>query len=523
MRHFSLKNVPRFSFSVLTSGILIMLMAGGCPPPSPTPMTPAKLPLIVGMEYAFPGVAEGFSELRLPGVKFMPDIIGWDSMQSGPNAPIRFTTLDGLVKEYQGIGFAESMVGLKSESSWASVAPHALIPDTNFAPKPEYLDEYAAWVRAVVERYDGDGIDDMPGLEHPIRYYEIGVEFSTFEPEPVGDYLTMLEAAYAAAHEAYPGVTVLHAAFLVGDPLGITDSRVMYHPTEDILAVLDRPDLFDAVNVHCLAGASELEGTLAWLRDEMDLRAYEKPLIISDTSPSPFVGWGRATTCAGDPSSLGIILPPGTEDDRCRLADYFTDLVNKDPETLEWVRGFVAADMARMVVVSAEQGVEFINTAFMEDITPMQAPLFGAAAGNSAWSGMVASTINLFTGRHRITGRYPMFYALGQLAEWMDNCDEVVREDAGDPHIRLYRLRCTEALSLPDAWIAWYDPGALYLPEDVVPGGILSFATTATEVSVETLITEPGQTEPVEATVTPEGGVADIALTPVPVLITPIP
>ena len=28
----------------------------------------------------------------------------------------------------------------------------------------------------VVERYDGDGLDDMPGFEYPIRHWEIGNE-----------------------------------------------------------------------------------------------------------------------------------------------------------------------------------------------------------------------------------------------------------------------------------------------------------------------------------------------------------
>ena len=37
-------------------------------------------------------------------------------------------------------------------------------------------ESYALWLGAVVERYDGDGIDDMPGLQYPIRHWEIGNE-----------------------------------------------------------------------------------------------------------------------------------------------------------------------------------------------------------------------------------------------------------------------------------------------------------------------------------------------------------
>ena len=71
---------------------------------------------------------------------------------------------------------------------------------SNYTPKEQYYDTYMAWVEgntefshisilirvtAVVERYDCDGYNDMPGLRYPVVYYEIGDEFSTYEPESV--------------------------------------------------------------------------------------------------------------------------------------------------------------------------------------------------------------------------------------------------------------------------------------------------------------------------------------------------
>lgn len=50
---------------------------------------------------------------------------------------------------------------------------------------------YAAWVRALVDRYDGDGANDMPGLAYAIRYWEVlnepsmqGAELTFFQEEP---------------------------------------------------------------------------------------------------------------------------------------------------------------------------------------------------------------------------------------------------------------------------------------------------------------------------------------------------
>ena len=32
------------------------------------------------------------------------------------------------------------------------------------------------FVRALVERYDGDGKEDMPGLKKPVRFWQVGNE-----------------------------------------------------------------------------------------------------------------------------------------------------------------------------------------------------------------------------------------------------------------------------------------------------------------------------------------------------------
>ena len=41
---------------------------------------------------------------------------------------------------------------------------------------PSDKDAYTAFVRAVVERYDGDGDNDMPGLKSPIKYWQVDNE-----------------------------------------------------------------------------------------------------------------------------------------------------------------------------------------------------------------------------------------------------------------------------------------------------------------------------------------------------------
>ncbi len=83
--------------------------------------------------------------------------------------------------------------------------------------KPHDMEAYRRFVSALVERYDGDGTDDMPGLKYPIKYWEAGNEpsmqedFHTFFSGSSEDYLKVLEATYHAVKEADPEAKVLHA------------------------------------------------------------------------------------------------------------------------------------------------------------------------------------------------------------------------------------------------------------------------------------------------------------------------
>jgi hypothetical protein len=92
---------------------------------------------------------------------------------------------------------------------------------------PQYLPEpgrFADYVRRLVERYDHDGIEDMPGLVAPVRYWEVDNEPDLKNSlAPRGDvrrldprtfclpeeYGTVLAGASAAIHAASPEARVL--------------------------------------------------------------------------------------------------------------------------------------------------------------------------------------------------------------------------------------------------------------------------------------------------------------------------
>lgn len=73
----------------------------------------------------------------------------------------------------------------------------------SFLPKDEVY--YKKFVEAVVERYDGDGIEDMPNLKNPIKYWQVDNE----PPHAMTDYAQFLKISYEAIKQADGGAKVL--------------------------------------------------------------------------------------------------------------------------------------------------------------------------------------------------------------------------------------------------------------------------------------------------------------------------
>jgi hypothetical protein len=531
-------------------GFLLAASAGCMPPPSETPTVspgPAASPtattatvspsptstsepqarngLVIGVEYVLldsPQLiarqASLFGEAGFRAGKPIAEAHSWGEMQSSATAPINFSKLDNFVREFQAAGFTEATLALKSHSTWASV-DHKLLKSVNAAPKPEYRDEYAEWVRAVVERYDADGLDDMPGLRYPVRHYEIGSEFSTYEPEPVAEYLAMLELAYRAAHEAFPDVSIAHAAilatdFFIGDPppeqwaARFDAPRYGPHGLAEIRAILDRPDIFDVLNVHALAHPGEIEQLVEWLEWETGQRGYSKPIIISDTSNNPFISWGPATACDRSPQLTGLVIWPAVEADRCRLADYFSRVLGGDAETVAWMRRFIAADMVKKVVIAAEQGVTLINTAFTTDLPLLDSPIGQAGAGNAGWGGMITPNGNT---------KYPNYYAMKQLLGHLQGYTEIKRLNAAGPEgTRVYEVVDAEGRRF---WVGWYDPPRLVLHGDPEPQTVVTLETGPGQVTVEAMTGAMGQSEPEQAVVEAGPGGVEVTLGPDPLYV----
>lgn len=124
----------------------------------------------------------------------------------------------------------------------ANVVPYGIINPSNVGNQSfPTADQFAQAVTRLVERYDGDGVDDMSGLTHPILVWEFLNEYSSAGTPAYptasftqSDFIEMIQQGYEAMIAACP------------------DCRLAYDPfnDDDATALLQ---VFPAANISIIA------------------------------------------------------------------------------------------------------------------------------------------------------------------------------------------------------------------------------------------------------------------------------
>ncbi len=205
------------------------------------------------------------------------------------------------------------------------------------------------------------------------------------------------------------------------------------------------------------------------------------------------------------------MLPPATEAERCRLAEYFTKLINKDQTYVDWLRVFLAGDVVQRLVIAAEQGIELIDTAFTGDLPGANTAVFQAAAGNSGWGGMVDYRTDLLKDENIVTGKRPAYYALQQLQAQIRGYTGIARMETSED-LRLYKVEKPGKTF----FIAWYGYDKLYLPNDPTPAKSFQMDVGKGSVVIEEMRTSSHVATRRVAT---DSGTLELELTPTPVYI----
>jgi len=170
--------------------------------------------------------------------------------------------------------------------------------------KPEYEDDWKDLVFNIIERYDGDGVSDMPGLKNSFTL-DIQIENEAGSPDywyfnerkdgknAADEYLKILKLAYEAKEEANPSTKIIfpgliHANRIARCEKGIPSSTFCsadhQKRNEDFTKeVLRHPEYFDAIDIHEFIyfkfDPYYIQDGITWLKEEMKKNGYSKPIF----------------------------------------------------------------------------------------------------------------------------------------------------------------------------------------------------------------------------------------------------
>ena len=131
-----------------------------------------------------------YADLGLPRIKL--EDLRWDNIERsapvGNNHSYDWSVLDDAVLRWEQAGATQLQFHLTPASSWGMQDSRPIAEDlfglacddikgncedwpTN--PKAEHEDDWVAFVTALCERYDADGVDDLEGLQYPHLEFEL--------------------------------------------------------------------------------------------------------------------------------------------------------------------------------------------------------------------------------------------------------------------------------------------------------------------------------------------------------------
>lgn len=197
----------------------------------------------------------------------------------------------------------------------------------NFSfPSKEMEQAYIRFVQFGVERYDGDGIDDMPGLPNPIKYWQVDNEPDAKTGDWQG-YANLLKITYQAIKSVCSDCKVLVGGVSYGGT-GTTEKilKSFYGPALSSLEY----KYFDIFDYHCYAGGSQWQSECGAIPDQ-----------IRAQIPGSYEIWATELgTWSGTPEQFGE--PMLTQSERVQasaVVKFYTQMLFKKVKKIFWAWG----------------------------------------------------------------------------------------------------------------------------------------------------------------------------------------
>ncbi len=500
--------------------------------PSPTATQPPGAPTIgfaFGVEYMLPGgLAAVYSQLGARWARSNTSKqFSWGTIEPKPPAAdgqhtYDWAEADKIIAEWQSAGF-RIQAYTNANNAWASSTRLHHIPD------PKYMDDYEEFVFNLVERYDGDGDRDMPGLKAPVLHYTVVEEWTGYFEGTAEDYLRILAAAHRAIKRANPQALVgLVDFFLIdvfdGNPSSAEVERraakdhPLRHPMSEVRELLRHPDLFDIVEIHALGDYTELYPTMAWLRAEMRKNGYNKPVWIGDALPvssllMPITPRGLLPGAAdSDYQTVAPIRPQ----DAVRTIGWLEAVGNaKSPQgevAERWWRAVQARELVKKIGVAIHAGYAGMNLAWLVESPLTRTPRI---TGSWGFQGMADAEYNLLKQTWSVNSLQPAFYAYQLAIRKLDGYTAVERLQM-DEGIYAYRF----TVRGKPVYVLWREPGRLHFPDEAEPTpASVNLPVEFAQALVTHTITRLGRTEADAEAMAAQGGVLTLSLGSAPVFV----
>jgi len=227
---------------------------------------------------------------------------------------ITFERLDKIMLQTQEVHLIP-VVPLVCSSNWGAPPPPGYISksaeptaerESSGFPRSRFPVDINAWqrfVREVVERYDDDGENDMPGLTMPVRFWQPVREIPSEWDDTPFRLVDFLQITSSAIKEADPRAVVIAPgiesrslamlAYADGElrpedrPLGYDAPRegvrkmAEFEDTRRCVEVLleSGKDFYQALDVHLYGQDVLIAGKMRWLKNLMRRSSCDKPII----------------------------------------------------------------------------------------------------------------------------------------------------------------------------------------------------------------------------------------------------
>ena len=280
----------------------------------------------------------GYADLGLPSIKF--NDIKWQYIEeqapNGGSHDYDWSTLDEAVLRWEEAGARSVMFHLAPASPWGVQDSRAIaegvfgldcdqVPgnceDLPANPTPEHWEDWEAWVTALCERYDGDGVDDVDGLQHAHLEFELLNEAQNlfFFVGTSEDYQELLQHTRTALDACNPQAELIHYGLTFNGHShgGVTDEELWQRVEEttasldpiyngpgfrhamammlgdpdpsatyDVVPTVSMCEHFDVMAMHCNQNIEHMIEEYTFLRGKLDGHGCESTPIICDDSTS---------------------------------------------------------------------------------------------------------------------------------------------------------------------------------------------------------------------------------------------